>query len=151
VRELLQRAGFKVHGHRATCIHCAGRDQQTVSFTTEVAFCHRCKWTANATQLARAQGRALPPRKLGLAARRKRQFFDWLDRRYRQLADFDYNTARKAQLAKAVLVHFSDCELAWAALASRYHAEHALTVFFEAASDKIGRFELYRAWRQANV
>jgi hypothetical protein len=86
-----------------------------------------------------------------LATERKRQFFDWLDRRYRKLADFDYHTARKAQLAKAVLIYFPDCEEAWAALGTRYHAERTLTVFFEAASDRLGRFELYRAWRSANV
>jgi hypothetical protein len=151
MRELLEKAGFRVHGKRANCRYCKGSSRLTVSFTHEVAFCHRCHWTANVTQLAEGQGRTIAQRKVGLARLCKRRFFDWLDKRYREMAAIDYRTARKAALAKAVLFRFPDCEPAWAALANRYHAERALNAFFEAASDKTGRFLLYRQWRRANA
>jgi hypothetical protein len=53
---LLEQAGFRVRGRRAECIHCEGGSHWTVSFTSEVAFCHRCHWTANAITLTRELG-----------------------------------------------------------------------------------------------
>ena len=49
---LLNLAGFRLRGRRAGCIHCQGRSHWTVSVTDEVAFCHRCRWTANVFILA---------------------------------------------------------------------------------------------------
>jgi hypothetical protein len=66
------------------------------------------------------------------------------------MATLERVTVRKARLAFSVLAKFPDCEPAWDALARFYHIEHHLRVFFEAAQDRIGRLELYRAWRSAN-
>jgi G:T-mismatch repair DNA endonuclease (very short patch repair protein) len=151
MRQLLERAGFRVRGKRARCVHCTGRDQLTVSFTAEVAYCHRCHWTANAAQLAKSQGRTVAPRKVGLARERKRRFFDWLDKRYAQIAKLEYSLSKRAALAHDILIRFPDCEPAWAALARLEHSSHAIEVFFEAARDKIGRLQLYRVWRRYNV
>src|SRR5690348_16767574 len=55
--ELLERAGFKLRGkNRADCPHCAGGSIATVSFTNELAYCHRCAWKANTTTLAKQLG-----------------------------------------------------------------------------------------------
>lgn len=55
--ELLERAGFRLRGrNRADCIHCSGRARLTVSFTDEVAYCHRCAWKANTVTLAKELG-----------------------------------------------------------------------------------------------
>jgi hypothetical protein len=148
MRKLLERSGYRVHGKRADC-HCKGSTRLTISFTDEVAHCHRCGWTANATQLARAQGLTVAPRR-GLARRRKRSFAEWLANRYGEMAEIDYFTAKRADLARIALVHFPDMEAAWTALANRYHVERALEAFFEAARDKIGRLQLYQAWRPEN-
>ena len=57
MRLLLETAGFRVRGAtRADCIRCEGQSRGTVAFTTEVAYCHRCKWTANTLTLARELG-----------------------------------------------------------------------------------------------
>ncbi|MCL5287746.1 MAG: hypothetical protein M1453_07100 [Acidobacteria bacterium] len=69
--ELLERAGFRLRGtKRADCAHCPGHSRGTVSFTGEVAYCHRCHWTANAVTLARQvgvpTGRAFPGTDAGL-------------------------------------------------------------------------------------
>src|SRR5580700_7034695 len=57
MRGLLEQAGFRVRGAtRADCIHCEGHSRGTVAFTHAVAFCHRCKWTANTLTLARELG-----------------------------------------------------------------------------------------------
>ncbi len=55
--DLLERAGFTLRGaKRADCAHCSGSSRGTVSFTDEVAYCHRCHWTANMVTLARQAG-----------------------------------------------------------------------------------------------
>jgi len=56
IGSLLEQLGFHLRGRRAECIHCQGRSRYTVAFTAEVAFCHRCKWTANVVMLARELG-----------------------------------------------------------------------------------------------
>ena len=150
VPSLLVAAGFRVRGRRAECAHCSGSARLTVSFNNEVAHCHRCKWSANRYQLAKGLGQTVSPRKIGRAELRKKRFFAWLTLRYGQMATLERVTVRKARLAFSVLAKFPDCEPAWDALARFYHIEHHLRVFFEAAQDRIGRLELYRAWRSAN-
>ncbi|MBI3483848.1 MAG: hypothetical protein HY012_01670 [Acidobacteria bacterium] len=55
--DLLERAGFRLRGaKRADCAYCSGSSRGTVSFTEEVAYCHRCHWTANVVTLARQTG-----------------------------------------------------------------------------------------------
>jgi hypothetical protein len=39
-------------------------------------------------------------------------------------------------------------EPAWNALAEWHHAERSFTVFWQSATDKIGRYWLYRFWRK---
>jgi hypothetical protein len=150
LQSLLLSAGFNVRGKRADCAYCSGSARLTVSFNNEVAFCHRCKWTANRYQLAKGLGQAVSPRKIGNAEIRKKKFFDWLSLRYRQMANLERMTVRKARLALSVLEKYPDCEPAWTALARFYHVERYLRIFFEAAQDRVGRLELYRAWRSAN-
>lgn len=61
MRDLLERSGFRVRGRsRADCPHCEGAGRGTISFTNEVLYCHRCHFTANATQLAQGLGETVP-------------------------------------------------------------------------------------------
>jgi hypothetical protein len=150
IQSLLSSAGFRVREKRAECVHCSGSAKLTVSFNNEVAHCHRCKWSANRWQLAKGLGQTVSPRKIGKVEVRKKRFFAWLSLRYGQMADLERVTVRKARLALSVLEKYPDCEPAWAALANFYHVEHYLRIFFESAQDRIGRLELYRAWRAAN-
>ena len=149
MRELLERSGYRVRGKRADC-RCNGSTRLTITFTDEVAFCHRCHWTANATQLARAQGLAVQQRRVDPERQCERAFAQWLAQRYKEMADIDYAITKQADLAKIALVHFPDMESAWTALANRYHVERALEAFFEAARDRLGRSQLYQAWRLEN-
>jgi hypothetical protein len=148
MRDLLERAGFVVHRTRADCIHCGGASKGTVSFTDEVAYCHRCAWTANAAQLARSLGESVPRetpehRSERLCAERFRK---WLSEKYQAAANEERYLARAAELAKQILKHFYDCEPAWDALARWYHAERRLAEFFELAQCGTGRSVLFRAW-----
>jgi hypothetical protein len=151
IQNLLTTAGFRVSGRRADCAKCTGSARLTVSFNDDVAFCHRCKWSANCYQLAKGLGQTVSPHKIGRAEVRKKRFFAWLSLRYGQMADLERLTVRKARLALSVLAKYPDCEEALGALARRYHTERQLDIFFEAAQDKIGRLELYKAWRAADV
>jgi hypothetical protein len=130
---LLERAGFHIRGRRADCIHCEGSARLTVSFNDEVAHCHRCKWSANVRTLSRDLGLPLAPLTQEVRDRRDRdaKFSEWqntvhliLVRRWRTLT-------RRAELAKAVLVQFPDCEPAWSALADFYDGEATFTAAFE--------------------
>ena len=126
--ELLERAGFRIRGRRADCPKCEGRSRLTVSFTTQVAYCHRCHWTGNYRTVARGLGLALPPERAEDRAVREgaTQFAAWSNTCYllivRRLRDL---TAR-AEMAKKVLSHFPDCQPAWSALADLYHSEASL-------------------------
>lgn len=151
MRGLLIAAGFRVRGHRADCVHCHGSSRLTVAFTRDVAYCHRCGWTSSARRLARAQGRTVPVRRIGRARIRKKEFHEWLSKTYSQIAELEYRLHRKAKLARVALTFFPDFEPAWQALADLYHNERRFELFFESGQDKIGRFELYRAWRAARA
>jgi len=148
MRALLERNGFRIRGSRADCIHCEGGSRGTVSFSAEVAFCHRCKWTANAAQLAGAFGEGAPPESPEHREARLRVegFKQWLSETYQQAADEEYQLSRKAELGKKILARFPDCEAAWEALARWYHAERRLAAFFELAQCKAGRFALFEKW-----
>ncbi len=126
--DLLERAGFHVRGRRADCIHCEGHARATVSFNDEVAFCHRCKWTANVRTLSRELGLPLAPltREIREERNKDERFAEWsnvchlvLVRRLRFLT-------RRAELAKNVLAILPDFEPAWSALADFYHSEAEL-------------------------
>jgi hypothetical protein len=129
LRSLLTEAGYRLHGNRAECRSCKGSGTWTVSFNNEVAFCHRCKWTANSFMLARGLGKTIEresPEKL--AARETAvQFGKWIDDQYIQVARQYRCLGRSAALAKHVLSVFPDCEPAWDALARFYHQEATLS------------------------
>ncbi len=143
MRSLLEAAGFWVRGAtRAGCIHCEGHSRGTVAFTAEVAYCHRCKWTANTLTLARELGvlrgdpqaastfREEARRRAGLEGEIKR-FDAWRESKIRQVSDKYRLLSRAAVHAENVLAQFPDCEQAWDALARFYHAEARLLAAFD--------------------
>ena len=148
---LLEEAGFRVRGKRADCAYCSGGSRLTVSFTPEVAFCHRCGWRTNIRRLAREQGKAAPTRRIGRAKVRKELYRGWLSRAYSSMAEEERKLAGRAELAKLALIYFPDMERGWDTLARWYHTQRNFALFFEAAQDRIGRFELYRSWRASNA
>jgi hypothetical protein len=143
MRDLLDRAGFRVHGaSRADCIHCEGHSNGTVAFTVEVAYCHRCKWTANALTLAREldllRGNPEAASAFREEARRRadgedeiKRFEAWRDTRIREVSNRHRSLSRAAVHAENVLSKFSDCEEAWDALARFYHARGRLSAVFD--------------------
>ena len=130
--ELLDRAGFHIRGRRADCPHCQaeghGHGRGTVAFTSEVAFCHRCKWTANVRTLSRALGVPVAPevREQRVQRERAARFSAWLDTCHLILVKLLRRLTERAELAKNVLARFPDSEPAWAALADLYHNEASL-------------------------
>ncbi|MGB2592981.1 MAG: hypothetical protein WBF09_15135 [Candidatus Acidiferrum sp.] len=138
MRSLLEQAGFKLRGAtRADCLHCDGGSLSTVSFTSELAFCHRCKWRANTVTLARELGLLSGNHKVALVLRegaRERRLanaelepFDaWREDCIRHVSDRYYSLSRAAIRAGEVLSKFPECEAAWDALARFYHAEGRL-------------------------
>jgi hypothetical protein len=126
--ELLERAGFRVRGRRADCIHCDVHSRLTVAFNDEVYYCHRCGRAGNARTLARNLGIALPPETHEAREKRQRaaQFDEWLNACHLILIRRLRNLIRRAQLARSVLSAYPECEPAWNALADFYHAEAEL-------------------------
>jgi hypothetical protein len=143
MRSLLEQAGFSIRGAtRADCIHCAGHSRGTVSFTVEVAFCHRCKWRANIVTLARELGLIQShPQAISAfreEARRRAQFdsqikpFEaWREAKIREVSDRYRALSSAAVQAESVLRKFLGCEQAWDALARFYHAEAQLSAAFD--------------------
>src|ERR1700751_5462678 len=103
--ELLEQAGFRVRATRADCVHCEGTSRFTVAFNDSVAFCHRCKWSANARSLGRNLGRTVAPE--SSEQRRARlviaRFRAWLSAKYTGMANEERHLASRAQLAKKLL------------------------------------------------
>lgn len=143
MRSLLEVAGFRVRsGTRADCVHCEGHSRGTVAFTGEVAFCHRCKWTANTLTLARELGllrgnpkavyafREDAKRRAGIDDRIKR-FEVWREARIREVSDRYRSLSRSALCAGEVLAKFPNCEEAWDALTRFYHAKAQLSAVFD--------------------
>lgn len=143
MRLLLERAGFRVRGAtRADCVHCEGQSRGTVAFTAEVAYCHRCKWTANTLTLARELGllrgspRAVSAlreegRRRAILEAKIRLFDSWRDARIHEVSDRYRSHSRAAIHASEVLPKFPNCEEAWDALARFYHAEAQLSAAFD--------------------
>jgi hypothetical protein len=140
---LLERNGFRVHGRRANCIYCEGNSRLTVSFNDEVAYCHRCHWTANVRTLSRKMGISVAPEtpEHREARRLAKQFADWVDRCERAVVDRHRFLWRRAGLAIIALRYFPDMEQAWDALADYDHIEAKLC----AALDTL-RFERASKW-----
>ena len=143
MRLLLETAGFRVRGAtRADCVRCEGQSRGTVAFTTEVAYCHRCKWTANTLTLARELGLLSGNPRAASAyreeARRRailegeiKRFDAWRESKIRQVSDKYRLLSRAAVHAENVLAQFPDCEQAWDALARFCHAEARLLAAFD--------------------
>ena len=108
---LLERAGFRIRGRRADCPNCEGHSRLTVSFTNEVAYCHRCHWTANVRALSRALGARFIPETREAREKRDRaaQFSEWMNTLYLILSRRLRLLTRRAELAKNVLNAYPDC------------------------------------------
>lgn len=143
MRAVLEQAGFRLRSAtRADCVHCEGHSRGTVSFTDEVAFCHRCKWRANTLILARefdllhdnpqatSAFREEARRRARLDAEIKR-FEDWREDRIRGVSNRYRSLSRAAIKASAVLAKFPDSEEAWEVLARFYHAAAQLCAAFD--------------------
>jgi hypothetical protein len=131
--DLLERAGFHVKGRRADCIHCEGHSRLTVAFNDDVAFCHRCKWTGNIRTLSRALGLPLAPVAREILQRREREteFKEWLGTTHEILARVWRELGQQAEIAKKILAHRPDEDLAWEALADFYHSQADFEGAFE--------------------
>jgi hypothetical protein len=149
IQSLLERAGFHVRGAtRADCAHCQGTTRGTVSFNNAVAFCHRCKWTANIRQLSHGLG-IVPPKRAPEdvhADATVARFKQWLADRCRVAAETERRLAQRAELAKRVLAKWPDEFTAWDALAKWFHAQRTFQDFWDLASCRTGRIELFKTW-----
>jgi hypothetical protein len=142
---LLERANFRVRGRRADCASCSGQSRGTVSFTDEVAFCHRCRWTRNRIALSRELGLLSNDPGTRLVLRRERErrekleapirkFEAWRNEQLWRVIDRYRRLSRHAVLAQGALKVYPDCESAWAALANFCHAEAGLLAQIEKLS-----------------
>jgi hypothetical protein len=143
MRSMLIQAGFAIRGAtRADCVHCNGRSRGTVAFTAEVAFCHRCKWTANTLTLARELGLLTRNSELTINLRKEAQrrtkweveikpFEAWRDAKIREVSDQYRLLSRKAMYAAEVITQFPDSEPASDAMERFYNAEAKLLVAFD--------------------
>jgi hypothetical protein len=136
MRTLLAESGHRLLRNRAECKNCRGGSRWTVSFNSEVAFCHRCQWTANTVTLARNMGKAVPAvspgKRRALAA--VEDFEKWVDAREHEIAARYRCLGRMAELAKDVVIQYPDCEPAWNALSRFYHREAALAGMLDVLS-----------------
>jgi len=169
MRSLLEAAGFGVRGTaRADCLHCQGHSRGTVAFTKEVAYSHRCQWTANALTLTRELGLLRGNPEVVSTFREKarlrerlyveiKPFETWRDARIREVSDLYHSRSRAAVHAGEVLGRFPDCEPAWDALARFYHAEALLSAAFDWLTfTKVSAwleedstpFEVFEMWRR---
>ena len=146
--DLLERAGYRVHGNRADCPQCSGHSRLTVAIRGEVYYCHRCKIGGNVRTIARRHGLSLPPPRLRLADQPKAEFRQWLSAQMNAMSRQEYRLYRRKIWGEAALSFYHDFEPAWCALARWYQQERAFALFWETVTDKIGRYGLYRAWRE---
>ena len=166
---LLRDAGFVLRGaSRADCAHCHGHSRGTVVFSSEVAFCHRCKWRANIVMLAREAGllHSDPQSMASIRDRARRRqrlefqmqkFESWREGQIRRVSDYYRRQWRAANQAAQVLAELQDCEPAWCALARFYHAQARLSaildwLMFAKASNWLDAdstaVEVYESWRR---
>jgi hypothetical protein len=148
IHAILEAAGFQVRGTRADCPSCEGRGKLTVAIHGELFFCHRCHRGGSVRQLARSQGLNVPRARVRKGNGPKLAFRAWLSGKMAEMADRERRLARRAEWAKAALVHSPDSEPAWAALADWHHAERQFQTFWQSATDNTGRYWLYRQWRK---
>lgn len=165
---LLRKAGFRIRGKRADCQRCTGGSRLTVSFTDELAYCHRCHWKANSFTLSKEQGLLdgdSAAVEIFRTEQRQRCIFrreiaaleQWVDSSYWRVADKYRLLSQAAQKAKTLLQENPSDETAWEALANFYHRESQLAaamdyLTFAKASQWLELdarpSELFVAWRE---
>jgi hypothetical protein len=148
VPSILERSGFRIRCRRADCPFCEGHSRLTVAIRSELYFCHRCHRGGSVRSLARRQGLSLPAPRIKKANLPKARFRAWLSAKMIEMGNTERRLYRRAQFAQAALSDFSDMEAAWAVLAECYDRERDFEIFWERATDKIGRYWLYRQWRK---
>ena len=150
VRAILTAAGYSVRGrNRANCPNCSGHSRLTVSFTNDGRFfCHRCGKGGHVRSLARNQGIELPAPRIRLSDVPKNQFRVWLSQKMSEMSSEEYKLTRRWRYAVAALQSFPEMDHAWQALADYYHKQRYFELFWESASDRCGRYWIYRAWRR---
>lgn len=141
-------AGFIVRGTRASCPFCEGRSRLTVAIKGGLWHCHRCLRGGHIAKLAREHGVELPGLCIRKADVQKTVFRKWLSAKATELANRECRLARRAKWAVFALKYYPDMDTAWSALAEFYSAKHLFERFWESASDNVGRYWLYRQWRQ---
>jgi len=145
---ILAAAGYRVRGRRADCPSCKGHSALTVSFSREFFFCHRCKSGGRIRDLAHRQGIELPPARLRRADVPRVAFRTWLSRMMTTLGNEERRAYKKRDWAVAALYFYRDYWPAWNYLAWFYDRVRVWEWFWVCATDKVGRFELYRMWRK---
>jgi hypothetical protein len=149
VEAVLTNSGYRIRGRRADCPYCSGHSRLTVSFTDDGRFyCHRCARGGHIRSLAPVQGITLPPPRVRAANIPKMQFCAWLSEKMTVLADEERKAHKKLEWANTALFFYDDFESAWDFLAWFYARRCIWQTFWESATDNVGRYWLYRAWRR---
>lgn len=146
--EILTRAGFEIRGNRAACPYCKGRSRLTVAIRGELFFCHRCHRGGHVRTLAREQGIDLGPYRRKAANVPKAEFRAWLSRTMTVLAEEERRAYKTKRAAEAALKFYPDFEPALKFLRWFYVRHRVWERFWRMASDRIGRYWLYRGWRR---
>jgi hypothetical protein len=141
-------AGFVLRGSRASCPFCEGHSRQTVAIKGGLWHCHRCLRGGHIAKLAREQGIELPAPRERRANIPKTRFREWLAEKMVTLSNREHRLRRSADSAIAALTYFPEMDTAWGALAEYYNSRHLFERFWQSASDKVGRYWLYRQWRR---
>ena len=134
----------------------AGRSDFVVSVSLAKGLynCHRCNKGGKIANLGPAfTFSGASPAREAKAAVIKRKFYDWLAAQMRELGDRERRMARKAVFASQALqlgVGWPTDALAWLALADWHHSQRQFDEFWQNATDKCGRLQLYRQWRRGS-
>src|SRR5215469_2665607 len=159
---ILEASGYRIRGKRADCPNCEGHSRLTVSFTDDGRFyCHRCSKGGHVAQLAFRLQIALPPPRIAKARIRKEEFKRWLSLQMTQMANEEHELVKLwrygldlLEFAKSTIgepPNQPQIDWAWTQIANYYDEEQRFLDFWQRASDRIGRFGLYRKWRRRHV
>jgi hypothetical protein len=77
-------------------------------------------------------------------------FFEWLKEKMTELSKEEHRLHKKASLAVAALsfAELREFEPAWEALRKLHDRERSFEHFWSLATNKLGRYRLYRYWRR---
>lgn len=149
VAAILTRAGFEIRNNRATCPFCEGTRKFTVAVSISgLWYCHRCRRGGSVRSLAREQGMALAPPRSRKANMPKAAFRTWLFQKMTELGNEERRAYRKYPWAVYALSGCTEFQPAWEFLAWFYSRRRVWETFWESASDRVGRYWLYGAWRK---